>query len=81
MENIFGGLFQYEDNSELNDFILEMDSSEALSLISVALEYVQSKGVLSLEESFVIYKCINKLKEDEHTNNHKRDDDSDGDLD
>ena len=46
-----------------------MGKNDAIKLIEMALTYGLKNGVYSLEDSFVIYKSISKLKEKNEVDN------------
>ena len=68
MENIFGGLFEFEGTEELDKFMGELDKTTALKIIDMVLRYGQQQGIYTLAESHCIYKCLSKLKENENKN-------------
>lgn len=63
MENIFGGLIEFNNEFDFDDFIKEMNQSDAISIIEKALEYSHGQGTFSVQETYFIYKCLKKLKE------------------
>ena len=63
MISIFGGLFEYENNQKLDDFVNSSTKEHALKIIELAIEYCQQNGNFTLEESFILYKMLNKLNE------------------
>lgn len=64
MENIFGGLVSFEKKDDLDMFVESIDKLNAIKLIEMALTYGLKNGIYSLEDSFVIYKSLTKLKEE-----------------
>lgn len=62
MEQMFGGLLEFTDKSEFNNFIEKMSKEESIKIIEVALTYGQQNGLFSIEESHSLYKCLNNLK-------------------
>jgi hypothetical protein len=64
MENIFGGLIEFEDTKEFDDFVFKMDKNQALLVLTKSLEFCQQNGVYNLMEANALYKCLTKLKED-----------------
>jgi hypothetical protein len=78
MENIFGGLIEFESHKDFEIFMESVDRQTALKLIESALGYGLSNGLYSMGESYCLYKCINKLKENEDNikTNNIRDDDN-----
>ncbi len=81
MESIFGGLIEFENISEFENYVENLDKTKALVIIEKQIEYQMLNGGFTLLESHVLYKCLKKLKED--ANKDKRDnlhnDDSNGD--
>lgn len=65
MENIFGGLIEFDTQKDFEDFIDSLDKESALKIIEVGLNYAISNGVYTMGENFCLYKCISKLKENE----------------
>lgn len=76
MKSIFGGLLEFKNKEHLNAFLTVIDKNDAITLIEKALLYSQQNGLYTFEESHVIYKSINKLKENEE--NHIPDNVPDG---
>lgn len=62
MNTIFGGLFNYETKESLDDFIKEIDENSAKKIIELSLLYCQKMGMFTLEESHIVYICLNKIK-------------------
>jgi hypothetical protein len=63
MEKMFGGLLEFTNETEFNEFVNNMSKEDSLKLIEVALTYGQQNGLYSFEESHTLYKCLSKLKE------------------
>jgi hypothetical protein len=63
MENIFGGLIEFEDKKTFENFVERIDQDGSIQIMEMAILYGQQNGLYSLEESHILYKCINKLKE------------------
>lgn len=68
MESLFGGLFGFESKESLENFVENVDKVNAIKMIELSLLYIQKNGFFSFEESHIIYKCLNKLKENEDPN-------------
>ena len=66
MENLFGGLFEIDNTEDLDKFMNNLDKASALKIIDMVLRYGQQQGIYTLAESHCIYKCLNKLKENEN---------------
>jgi hypothetical protein len=80
MENMFGGLFKFDNQKEFDEFTFNMDKLSALKIIELSILVNQQNGIYSLQESYCLYKCISKLKETyEEDNLHH--DDNHGDID
>jgi len=63
MEQMFGGLFEYTTPEKLDEFIERADKKSAIEIIETSVTFCQQNGVYSLEESFLLYKMLKKLKE------------------
>jgi hypothetical protein len=63
MEQMFGGLFEYTTPEKLDEFIERADKKSAIEIIEASVTFCQQNGVYSLEESFLLYKMLKKLKE------------------
>jgi hypothetical protein len=63
MENIFGGLVEFENEKEFDDYMKKMDSKDSLLIIEKAIEYAYLNNVYTQQETYCIYKSIKKLKE------------------
>jgi len=63
MESIFGGLIEFQTEKDFDEFVQNMESSDALSIIERALEYSHQQNVYSIPETYFIYKSLKKLKE------------------
>jgi hypothetical protein len=64
MERIFGGLIEFEDTEEFDQFVLDIDEESALTIIEKALEFCNQNRMFNLMEANTLYKCLTKLKED-----------------
>lgn len=62
MKNIFGGLIEFESEDELQSFISQMTNEDALSIIEKALEYSYKNNIYTIQETYVIYNSLTKLK-------------------
>lgn len=63
MNEMFGGLLSFENQEKLTNFVNNSDKQIAIKVIESAIVYCQQNGMFSLEESFVLYNMLNKLKE------------------
>jgi len=68
MESILGGLVKFKNWEEFEIFLEKMNIDESFSIIEMSLIFAQKEGLFSLEESYVIHKCLNKLKKNEEKN-------------
>jgi len=78
---MFDGLFEFESESDLDFFVDKMDKKSSIKIIEIVIEYGQKKGLYSLQESYCLYKCLTKLKEDENKNGNLHNNDTNGDTD
>ncbi len=79
MLSIFDGSFDYEDEGDLIDFINNMGIEESIKILDLGLTQANKAGVFSMKESFCLYKCLLKLKENENKNSNLHNDDNHGD--
>lgn len=63
MENIFGGLIEFESEKEFDEYMKNMSSKESLVIIEKAIEYAYMNNLYTQQETYCIYKSIKKLKE------------------
>lgn len=63
MPHLFGQSFEYDDKKDLIDWLEEIDSTQAITIIDLALSHANKEGAFDIDESYCIFKCINKLKE------------------
>ena len=63
MESLFGGLINYEDKTQLDEFVNKMDKKDAMKIIELSLLFCQKNGSFSFEESHYIFKALSKLNE------------------
>ena len=62
MQNIFGGLIEFESEKDFDRFLDETDNNNLLSVIEKSLEFAQSQNIFSIRETYFIYKCLKKIK-------------------
>lgn len=67
MKSIFGESIQFESDEEFKEFIESIDRFDSLLLLETALNYASKMGVFNLEESFYIYNCLKKIKDNDLT--------------
>lgn len=63
METMFGGLFEYTTPEKLDEFIKNAGKESALDIIEASIQYCQQNGTYTLDESYLLYKMLKKLKE------------------
>ena len=82
MENIFGGLIEFDTENEFDEFVKDINEKNALSIIEKAIEYGHHNNLYSVQETYFIYKCLKKLKDDANKNqrDHLHNDDTNGDI-
>lgn len=66
MERIFGGLIEFENIEEFNQFVSNIDKESALTIVGKALDFCNQNRMFNLMEANTLYKCLTKLKEDEN---------------
>lgn len=64
MENIFGGLLEFTDKEEFENFLNKIDKDSSIKIMELAILYGQTNGLYNLSESHCLYICLKKLKED-----------------
>jgi hypothetical protein len=78
-EFLFGGEFEYDEKEDLNVFINNLKPTVSHAILEMALNHANKQGAFSILESHCIYKCLEKLKDNENKKNHIHNDDIDGD--
>ena len=68
MENIFGGLIEFEDTEEFDNFVNGMDNKQAISVLEKSIEFGLHNRVFNLMEASALYKCLSKLKQNANKN-------------
>lgn len=63
MENIFGGLLEFQNKEELEDFMSKMDKEGAVKILELCIIHGQNSGFYTITESFCLYNCLKLLKE------------------
>lgn len=63
MKSIFNGILDFQSEDEFEIFINSMDNATALKIIELAVNYGQQNGLYEFQESYLIYKCLKKLKD------------------
>lgn len=66
MENIFGGMIEFSSEKEFENFITQIETNDAVSIIEKAIEYAYKNNVYTIQETYFIYKILKKLKTKEH---------------
>lgn len=82
MESIFGGLIEFDTENEFEEFVKDINEKNALSIIEKAIEYGHQNNLYTVQETYFIYKCLKKLKDDANKNqgNHLHNDDTNGNI-
>lgn len=82
MESIFGGLIEFDNQKELDEYMNNLSVDDAIQIIEKQIEFVATHGGFKLVESHVLYKCLNKLKENANKNqgDHLHNDDTNGNI-
>ena len=62
MKTIFDGKLVYQSNDELDLLVNQMDNNLTIDILESAIDYSIKMGVYNLDECFVLYNCISKLK-------------------
>jgi hypothetical protein len=62
MDVLFGGLIEFETQTEFNEFIDNIDNENAIRIIEIAITYAQQNGIFNLKEAHYLYKSLSKLK-------------------
>ena len=68
MERIFGGLIEFENVDEFDQFVRDIDKDSAITIIGKALDFCNQSSMFNLMEANTLYKCLTKLKENENKN-------------
>lgn len=68
MSTLFNGDFEYEEESDFKEFLETIEPENALKIIDIALAHANKEGAFTIEESYCIYKCVDKLKKQQNEN-------------
>ena len=63
MGHMFGELLEFNSKEELNEYIEKMEVVDALTLLETALTWPQQNGLYTIDESFIIYKSLEKIRQ------------------
>jgi len=66
MKTIFDGKIEYQSNDELKNLFNTMDFNLTLNILESAINCGVKLGVYNLDECYVIYNCLLKLKENKN---------------
>jgi hypothetical protein len=82
MESIFGGLIEFDTENDFDEFVKDINEKNALSIIEKAFEYGHHNNLYTVQETYFIYKCLKKLKDNANKNqrDHLHNDDTNGDI-
>jgi len=56
MENIFGGMIEFQNEEEFESFVSEINQENAFKIIEKAIEYAYLNNMFTVQETYVIYK-------------------------
>ena len=73
MPNLFGDSFEYDDKKDLINWLEEIEPNQALTIIDLALSHANIQGAFTIDESYCIFKCITKLKDEKREQNENED--------
>ena len=76
-EFLFSGEFEYDEKVDLNVFIDNLKPSVSYTILEMALNHASKQGAFSILESHCVYKCLEKIKNNENSNIHNGDIDGD----
>jgi hypothetical protein len=68
MERIFGGLIEFEDTEDFDNFVNTMDDKQAILVLEKSIEFGLHNSMFNLMEASALYKCLNKLKQNANKN-------------
>jgi hypothetical protein len=68
MEKIFGGLIEFEDTEDFDNFVNTMDDKQAILVLEKSIEFGLHNSMFNLMEASALYKCLNKLKQNANKN-------------
>ena len=82
MESIFGGSIAFNTENDFDELVKDINEKNALSVIEKAFEYGHHNNLYTVQETYFIYKCLKKLKDDANKNqrDHLHNDDTNGDI-
>jgi hypothetical protein len=63
MESIFGGLIEFENQEQFDDFMLSINKENAMKIIETAIEFAYKNNMFSVQETYCIYKSLKKIKD------------------
>ena len=67
MKSIFNGLLEFKTNEDLNEFVKSISSENSLKIIELSLDFAHKSGVYTMEEVYIIYTSLLKLKKNENS--------------
>lgn len=65
MKNLFGGVIEFDDDEKMEDVINRLTVKFSVVLIEQAITYALKSGAFDLEEAYILYKCLSKIKGNE----------------
>jgi len=63
MEVYFGGLVEFTNKEELETFLNNISDEDSIQIIETVMSYATKSGLFDLDEAFLLYKCISKIKQ------------------
>lgn len=63
MESLFGNIIEFENDIDFESLCNNMTKDESITIIKTVFDYMSKIGVLNIKESYLIYKCLLKIKE------------------
>lgn len=63
MPHLFGDSFEYDDKEDLINWLEKIDINQAIIIVDIALSHANREGAFDMDESYCIFKCINKIKQ------------------
>ena len=65
MKTIFDGKIEYFSSEELEIFVKEMNMKLSIDILESAIDYAVKSGVYNIDECYMIYNCLLKIKRNE----------------
>ena len=62
MKTLFGGLIEFDTPSKLVECARTMDTDMSIKIIEAAMEYGVKNGLYTLEEAYLLYETLRRIK-------------------